>query len=124
MRIVKLRSYVEFIYPFEKPSEREIETRDPTGISAPNESMGFRFFDRTEYVDDDGKNVIGQPNKYSGIHFFGEVLTLKDARKRFPDDRKLKNMMLCDERDNVVLTDLSHFYLFRKDDLIVQRNNK
>ncbi|MEK6915663.1 MAG: hypothetical protein AABW89_03945 [Nanoarchaeota archaeon] len=121
MRIVKSRIYVEFIYLHKKPGEEEVETRDARKINAPNESIGFRFFDRTEYIDDEGKTVILSKN-CSGISFFGEVLTLKDARKRFPEDTRLKYMML-DERDSVVFTKPFDFYLFRESDSIVSRND-
>lgn len=117
-----LKHYVEFLYPgsfFNESSAREVETRDPSAVQTPREAFGYKFFDRQEYVAQDGEVLVGEPRNRSGTHYFGRLMSLADVKREVPDSDILQSNMKSNGWKKVVRTRHGNFQPFEKGDLVV-----
>jgi len=117
-----LKHYVHFFMCPESSvsenSSKEIEGRD-TKIDAPKNSFAYQFFDRQEYVAQDGEVLVGRSRNHSGTHYFGKIMNLEDVQREVPNSHVLRSNMRDNEWDKVVKTRFGDFQLFEKDDVIV-----
>ena len=115
------KTYVEILYPGAFVSETEVrpvQSRDPTKVQAPKNCFGYRFFDREEVVSGD-EVLAGKPKNYSGIHYFGRVMTLDEVKAEVPNFSTLVNNMQGNKWDKVVRTRCGNFQPFTSLDTIV-----
>lgn len=121
-----LRHYVEFFYPGSFVAETEVEevkSKDATKIQVPDGSYGFRFFDRQEITAENEKHepetLYGKPKNYSGVFYFGRIMTLDDVKREMPDATILIGNMETNKWDKVVKTRCGNFQTFKEEDTIL-----
>lgn len=117
-----LKQYIEFFFPgsfVSESSTHEVDSRIPP-TELPNGAYGYRFFSRSEVVQD-GETLRGKPKDYSGTAYFGEVLTLADVKALTPSGnfRILISNMECNKWDRVVRTIHGQFMPLHDGDCVV-----
>jgi len=119
----RLQSYVEFFYPgllFVESFTKRARSRDPSRVRAPESSFGYRFFDRLEYKAANGRTLVGDPTNYSGMHYFGRVMTSDDVRREISDEVKRENLLYnMRGSGKVVRTRHGNFQPFKKGDVVI-----
>lgn len=116
-----IKQYVEFLYSgilFPETEIRKIEERDPSKLKIPKSCFGYRFFERQE-ADVDGETLVGEPKNYSGITYFGTVMTLSDVKREMPNARTLISNMKGNGWDKVVKTRRGNFQPLKLEDRVV-----
>lgn len=84
------RHYVEFYFPgsfFAETSVKEIGDRDDV-FKIPKGCYGYCFFDREEVMVD-GEKLTGKRKNQSGMVFFGKKYSVKELKRKFPDEKRL-----------------------------------
>ncbi|MEK6915515.1 MAG: hypothetical protein AABW89_03165 [Nanoarchaeota archaeon] len=117
-----LKHYVEFLYPgsfFNESSTQEVEARDPSVVQTPREAFGYAFFDRQEYVAQDGEVLVGRPRNRSGMHYFGKLMSLAEVKREVPNSDILQSNMKSNGLKRVVKTRRGNFQPFNKNDVLV-----
>ncbi|MEK6908732.1 MAG: hypothetical protein AABX23_01630 [Nanoarchaeota archaeon] len=117
-----LKHYVEFLYLgsfFSESSAQEVEARDPSVVQTPREAFGYAFFDRQEYVAQDGEILVGEPRNRSGMHYFGKLMSLDDVKREVPNSDILQSNMRSNGWKKIVKTRRGNFQPFEKKDVIV-----
>lgn len=120
-----LKQYIEFFYPglfVSESSEQEVADRTPP-VELPKGAYGYRFFARSE-VTHDGETLRGQPKDYSGMTYYGEVMTLEEVKALTPsgDYRILVSNMECNGWGRVVRTVRGQFMPLNDGDSVVAPN--
>jgi len=122
-----LKQYIKFFYPGSFVSESSIqEVADRTlPTELPEGSYGYQFFARSE-VTHDGEVLRGQPKDYSGMTYYGEVMTLDEVKALTPsrDYRILVRNMECNGWDRVVRTVSGQFVPLNAGDSVVTPNDE
>lgn len=121
------KHYVEFFYPgvfISETSTKEISNRDAK-INLPKGAYGYRIFSREEVVLD-GETLYGERKNYSGITYYGKILTLDDVKELEPKDHYeiLISNMEINKYDKVVRTICGNFQPLDKNDVVVEREIK
>lgn len=113
------KTYIEFFFP--GPFVSESETKEVADRSAPRDvprgAYGYRFFSRTE-VECDGETLRGQATDTSGMHYYGEILTIDDVEK-IAGTGILQSNMRCNRWDKVVRTVRGNFQPLTGDDVVI-----
>ncbi len=120
-----LKQYIEFFYPgsfVSESSAQEVADRTPPA-ELPKGAYGYRFFARSE-VTQDGETLRGQPKDYSGMTYYGEVMTLEEVKALTPssDYRILVSNIECNGWDRVVRTIRGQFMPLNAGDSVVTPN--
>ena len=116
-----LKHYVEFLHPgiiMSESSSEEVDHRDPTLIKLPQNSFGFRFYDREE-KESEGELLVGKSKNHSYWSIQGEALTLADVKERFPKERTLIGNMERNKTKRVCKTEFGQFIPLDKEDTII-----
>lgn len=122
-----LKHYVKFFYPGAFVAETEVEevkSRDAQKIKVPEGSYGFRFFDRQEITAEnenhEPETLRGKPKNYSGMFYFGRIMTLDDVKREMPDATILISNMETNNWDKVVKTRMGNIQPFEEKDTIIE----
>ncbi|MCI9434360.1 MAG: hypothetical protein HFI86_03660 [Bacilli bacterium] len=97
-----VKSYVEKSYRgllFSEASVNEVLERDPMKIENDGSMQGFRFYDK-EFVVDGEKSYIGETSNYSNWIYFGERLSLEEAKNKYGNDSHYRILIDNMERNN------------------------
>ena len=115
-----LQQYIEFFYPgsfFPETTKRPVDDRRPIA-SPPDGVYGYRFFAREE-VRQGGEVLSGKEKDYSGMTYFGDVLTADDIEKLPGDHKTLLINMWCNNWPRVVCTVRGNFQPLQDADMCV-----
>lgn len=120
-----LKQYIEFFYSgsfVSESSAQEVADRAPPD-ELPKGAYGYRFFARSE-VTQDGEILRGSPKDYSGMTYFGEVMTLEEVKALTPysDYRTIVINMDCNKWGRVVRTVRGQFMQLNDGDFVVTPN--
>ena len=116
-----LKHYIEFLTPgiiLSESSSEEVDHRDPALVKLPENSFGFRFYDREE-KEVEGELLVGEPKNFTPWSIQGEVFTLASIKERFPDERILISNV---ERNygRVCKTKFGQFIPLGEKDLVIE----
>ncbi len=120
-----LKHYVEILYRgmlFDETDKRKVKSRDASKVKVPKEAYGFRFFDLEEIVKGN-ETLVGEPKNYSGIFYFGKVMTLEDVEREMPKEDSLLWNMKNNGYKKVIKTRSGNFKPFfeKKDKVLGER---
>jgi len=118
---MSLKHYVEFYFPgiiVMESSILKIKSRKEE-FKIPDGAYGYRFFDKEE-VKIKGEILEGRRKNWSGTYYFGEVLSLKELKERFPDEDTLIHNMEMNDWEQIVRTTRGIFQPFEKGDKIIK----
>lgn len=117
---MSLKHYIEFFYCGILVSETSIEKIKGRrkDFKVPKGSYGYRYFDQEEIKQGD-EILTGKRKNYSGIHYFGEVLSLKEVKEKFPHEKILIRNMEGNNWERVVKTNMGNFQPFSKRDKLI-----
>jgi hypothetical protein len=118
-----IKQYIEWYYPGSFVSETSsVMVSDRSApVVIPERAYGYRFFARTEVVED-GERLVGANRDYSPMTYFGEVLTV-DQVKALPEHRHdqyrvLISNMECNGWKSVVRTVQGNFQPINEGDTV------
>ncbi|MEE9510396.1 MAG: hypothetical protein V3V81_07880 [Candidatus Bathyarchaeia archaeon] len=123
-----LKHYVEFFYCgsfFSETDVKLIKNRREL-FTIPKGCYGYRFFDREE-AEQKGEMLWGKKKNYSGIYYFGEVMSLKEVKEQrlsIRGSKMLINNMEGNGWKRIVKTRMGNFQPFSKRDKIIEVNNE
>jgi len=126
-----LKHYVQILSPgflehddsirdLPQTSTMEVPNRDSNVVNLPKEAYAFRFFDRQEFLAQDGEVLVGQPRNYSNKIYFGEKFTLEHVQEKFPDS-KLITDMIANGNGEAVRTEDGMYHPLGNGDLVLSR---
>ena len=118
-----LKHYVEFYYPGSLVAETEVKQikNRKERFKIPEYAFGYRFFDKEE-VEVKGETLTGRRKNWSGMHYFGEVMSLKEVKEQRLSIRGSKTLIRNMEGNGwkrVVKTRCGNFQPFEKRDRLV-----
>lgn len=117
------QTYIEYLYPGIITSETSVEKVKDRQIPKkfPENAFGFRFFERTEIKN--GKEVLKGPAKnHSPWHYIkGEILTVEDMKKYYPEKTIAITNMENNKIKSVVKTEFGQFIPLQKEDIVLEK---
>ncbi|MDB5937479.1 MAG: hypothetical protein JWQ01_4823 [Massilia sp.] len=118
-----LKQYIEWYYPGSFVSETSstlVSDRSAPAV-IPERAYAYRFFARTEVVED-GEKLVGANRDYSPMTYFGEVLTLDQVKAlpelRHGEYRVLISNMECNGWKSVARTVQGNFQPLNEGDTV------
>lgn len=117
------KTYVEIWYPSPLASKTEVrlvDDRDSTKFQAPENCFGYRFFDR-EVIFPGDEPVLGKPQNYSGMFYFGKIVSIEDIKEEFPNSDNLVKLLQAFGWNKIIKTRCGHFREFNNIDSIVAK---
>lgn len=114
------QTYIEYMYVNIFPESASEKVSDRTvPKELPKRAFAFRFFEKTE-MQANGETLIGQPKNYSGWHYEnGEVLTVNEVKKKYPDKNILISNMENNNIEKVIMTKYGQSFFLKKGDTVL-----
>jgi len=111
--IIEIKHYMEIFWPAHPDKKISFIKKGKTSINHVVEKdpllfdnkanrtiiMGFRFFDRTEAILEDGEILTGEPKNYSPIYYFGKRINLEELNpfwQKIMKENKANSLIKCE----------------------------
>jgi hypothetical protein len=116
--------YIEYLIAggfFSESSVSEVADKS-TPEKFPYGCFAFRFFEKTKVKTGDGETLYGSQKNLTGWHFLpGEVLTLEDAKTKYPDKKMVIQNMENNNYSRVIKTMFGQFIPMQEEDTVLEK---
>lgn len=100
-------------------STKRIKNQDLSKIRIPEETFGYRFFDRREYASNGGEVLTGRKINQSTTYFFGKMITFENVATEVPNSDILISIMKEKGYARMVKTIRGNFQPLQEGDVVL-----